>query len=274
MVERDDKEMTDKEIDNIDWGEDEKWSFYSQGLPESARDSGYKNAAYALGELVDNSIQAGAHDVEIIMFERFGGAGKRQMWNVQQIGILDNGCGMDPLLQRLSIKYQSGSTQMGIERGSSDKQMGKFGVGLPQASISQARRLEVYTWTSAGPSNATFTYIDFDEPNTFRNVPDSGTSKPFSCSMSCTRLGSSTASAKHSSEKIGHRWKIRTKLKPLCACAASNVWCMCTGFQSTVCATNEQFVIDRVVVDGFRGGSGVPLGCVLVDCPMLLVGEL
>jgi len=164
-------EMTDEEIGNIDWGEDEKWSFYSSGLPESARDSGYKNAAYALGELVDNSIQAGADDVEIIMLERFGGSGKRRNWNVQEIGILDNGCGMDPMLQRLSIKYQSGSTQMGIDRGSEDKQMGKFGVGLPQASISQARRLEVYTWTSGGPANATFTYIDFDEPETFSRVP-------------------------------------------------------------------------------------------------------
>jgi len=163
---------TENELQNIDWGNDDQWSYYSDTLPESSRDAGYKNAAYALGELVDNSIQADASNIDIIMFESNVRSIKgRRSWLVNEIGILDNGSGMDPLLQRASIKFQDGSHQRGIKRGSKDKQMGKFGVGLPQASISQARKVEVYSWKNSGHENATYTYIDFDEPRTFRTVP-------------------------------------------------------------------------------------------------------
>ena len=37
----------------------------------SMRDNGYKNMAYALAELVDNSIQAGARSVEVLLAERY-----------------------------------------------------------------------------------------------------------------------------------------------------------------------------------------------------------
>ena len=164
--------MTTKEdLENIDWGDDDQWSYYSDKLPDTSRDAGYKSAAYALAELLDNSIQADASDVDIIMFEKNVRSEKgRRTWLVQEIGILDNGTGMGPVLQRASIKFQDGSHQRGIERGSKDKQMGKFGVGLPQASISQAKRVEVYTWQDGGHESATYTYIDFDEPSTFRTV--------------------------------------------------------------------------------------------------------
>jgi len=159
------------EIDDIDWGDENKWGFYSDKIPESARDSGYKNAAYALGELVDNSIQADAKNVDIIIFEKMISIGSgRRAWRAQEVGIIDNGIGMDPFLQRCSIKYQDGANQQGLNIGDEDKQMGKFGVGLPQASISQARKVGVYTWLN-GLESSTYTYIDFDEPETFRTVP-------------------------------------------------------------------------------------------------------
>jgi len=162
----------DEQLENIDWGDDDGWGFYSEELPESSRDAGYKNAAYALGELVDNSIQADAVDVDLIMFENNVKSIKgRRSWLVDEIGVLDNGNGMDPLLQRASIKFQDGSHQRGLKRGGKTKQMGKFGVGLPQASISQARKLEVYTWTDGGHETSTYTYLDFDQPATFRTVP-------------------------------------------------------------------------------------------------------
>ena len=62
---------------------------------DSARDNGYKNAAMALGELIDNSLQAGASNVEVLVGEQLTKVNKRNMWQVKEIGILDNGVGMD-----------------------------------------------------------------------------------------------------------------------------------------------------------------------------------
>lgn len=62
---------------------------------DSARDNGYKNAAMALGELIDNSLQAGASKVEVFVGEEFTRENTRRTWKVREIGILDNGGGMD-----------------------------------------------------------------------------------------------------------------------------------------------------------------------------------
>ena len=53
----------------------------------SARSNGYKDTAYAIAELADNSIQAGADKVEILIFEN-------QKRTIEEIAIVDNGAGM------------------------------------------------------------------------------------------------------------------------------------------------------------------------------------
>ena len=85
-------------------------------LPDSLRDSGYKNTAYALGELVDNSIRQMPQNVEIIMIEDLVTANKQRRWKISEIGILDNGTGMDPYQLRCALKYQDGAAQRGWER--------------------------------------------------------------------------------------------------------------------------------------------------------------
>jgi|GEM_PF-326027 len=130
---------------------------------DSLRKSGYKNLAYALGELVDNSIQEDATRVEILTTELQQMVSRRVMWRVHEIGILDNGNGMDALRLRRSLRLGDGDAQRNQDRGGANKQMGKFGVGLPQASISQCKRVEIWSWTSGGPSNALWTYIDLDD---------------------------------------------------------------------------------------------------------------
>ena len=140
--------------EDIDWGE-QNWGFFKRGPPESVRSSGYKNVAYALGELVDNSVEEDATDIDIIMFEKkVTVGGNQRRWYVQQIGTLDNGNGMDPFILRCALRYQDGSAQRGRKRGGSGNAMGKFGVGLPQASISQCRKLEVWSWTDGGCAKA------------------------------------------------------------------------------------------------------------------------
>ena len=122
------------------------------------RDNGYKNTAYALAELIDNSIQAGSRDVEVLCSEREEQLPQRVRRRIDQIGVIDNGSGMDATTLRMALQFGNG-TRLGDRSG-----MGRFGMGLPNASISQCRRVEVWTWQS-GIASAVRTYIDLDEVN-------------------------------------------------------------------------------------------------------------
>ena len=123
---------------------------------KAMRDSGYKNTAYALAELIDNSVQADANSVEVICIEAFRQIDKRSSRRIQEIGILDNGHGMPPDTLRLALQFGNG-THLADRKG-----IGRFGMGLPNSSISQCRRVEVWTWQN-GPGNAMYTYLDVDE---------------------------------------------------------------------------------------------------------------
>jgi hypothetical protein len=136
---------------------------------DAIRSSGYKNAAMALGELVDNSIQAGSENVDILVSQHRVRVNERRVRRIKQIAVLDDGSGMDPDLLRRSLKMGDG-THFGQKSG-----MGKFGVGLPQASVSQAKRVDVWTWQDS-VENAYHTYIDLDDDEWVENmvipVPD------------------------------------------------------------------------------------------------------
>ena len=125
---------------------------------DSLRKSGYKNVAYALGELVDNSIQEDATSVQILTSENQQLVGRAMRWRVKEIGILDNGNGMNAERLRRSLRLGDGDSQQNNDRGNASKQMGKFGVGLPQASISQCKRVEIWSWTNGGRDTAMWTY--------------------------------------------------------------------------------------------------------------------
>jgi hypothetical protein len=100
---------------------------------QATRDSGYKGTASAVSELIDNSIQAGANHIAISLVpaEEDGSI---------CVHTLDNGCGMDAHTLRESLRF-GGSTRFGVRTG-----LGRYGMGLPNASLSQARRVAVYTW--------------------------------------------------------------------------------------------------------------------------------
>ncbi len=120
------------------------------------RDSGYKNTAYALAELIDNSVQAKAQHVNVICIEEYRKISSRSRRRMNAIGILDNGHGMSPETLRLALQFGNGTHL--VDR----KGIGRFGMGLPNSSISQCRRVEVWTWQS-GPDNAMYAYLDVDE---------------------------------------------------------------------------------------------------------------
>ena len=130
------------------------------------RDSGYRNTDYALAELIDNSVQANATQVDVVCFEVMKQVNQRKRRRIDQIAVIDNGDGMTPETLRIALQFGNG-THLKDRKG-----IGRFGMGLPNSSISQCRRLEVWSW-QAGPKNAMWTYLDVDdiEQGVLRSVP-------------------------------------------------------------------------------------------------------
>jgi hypothetical protein len=58
---------------------------------QAMRDSGYKNTAYALAELIDNSVQAEAKNIEIICLEEMVQLADRRRKRLTKIAVLDDG---------------------------------------------------------------------------------------------------------------------------------------------------------------------------------------
>ncbi|MEZ8445056.1 ATP-binding protein [Vibrio sp. 10N.261.49.A5] len=120
---------------------------------ESLRDNGYNNTAYALAELIDNSLQATATRVEVGFIEEQLAAKKN--YTVSEISLWDNGVGMDLDTLRIAMQFGGGTHRKDT------KGMGKFGMGLPNSSISQCRRVEVWSWQEGDEPH--YTYLDVDE---------------------------------------------------------------------------------------------------------------
>lgn len=123
---------------------------------ESMRDSGYRNTAYALAELIDNSVQAKAKNIEVTCIEESKQINKRERSRLKSICVIDDGEGMTPDILRQALQFGKG-THLRDRNG-----IGRFGMGLPNSSISQCRRVEVWTWQN-GHTNAVYSYLDVDE---------------------------------------------------------------------------------------------------------------
>lgn len=123
---------------------------------KAMRDSGYKNAAYAIAELVDNAIQAGATVVEVVCKEEDELVNQRTRRRVKEIAVIDNGTGMNSETLRKALQFGNGA------RLDDRSGIGRFGMGLPNSSMSQAKRVDVWTWQKK-PSSALHTYLALDE---------------------------------------------------------------------------------------------------------------
>ncbi|QZY29686.1 ATP-binding protein [Nocardioides coralli] len=126
---------------------------------KAMRDNGYKNAAYALAELMDNSIQAGATRVDLLCADQETMVDQRTRRRLSSVAVLDNGSGMDFDTLQIALQFGNG-TRLSPENAA--KGMGRFGMGLPSASISQCRRVDVWSWQK-GASSAMHSYIDLNE---------------------------------------------------------------------------------------------------------------
>ena len=119
------------------------------------RDTGYRDAAAALAEIIDNSVQAQATRVEVLIAEKEMRVVSKASWQADRIAVLDNGTGMTSEVLIAALQFGNGAYKQ------DHSGIGKFGMGLPQSSISQCRRVDVWTWQN-GPENAIHTFLDID----------------------------------------------------------------------------------------------------------------
>lgn len=115
---------------------------------QSTRDSGYKGTVSAIAELVDNALEASARRIDIHIRKSAAG-------DDFEVSILDDGTGMDAETLTEALRF-GGTTRFNSRKG-----LGRFGMGLPNASLSQARRVDVYTWQQ-GEAPIT-SYLDVDQ---------------------------------------------------------------------------------------------------------------
>jgi hypothetical protein len=116
----------------------------------ATRETGYRTLSAALSELIDNSLQAGARDIHIFARDIQGGEERSIL-----VGVLDDGKGMSATTLGSALQF-GGTDRFGDRSG-----LGRFGMGLPNSSVSQTRRLEVYSWQR--PDHVLYTYLDIDE---------------------------------------------------------------------------------------------------------------
>ena len=117
---------------------------------QATRDSGYKNTSSAVAELVDNAIQADATRIRITVCHATDGE-----TGAVELLVQDDGTGMDPFTLRTALRF-GGTTRFNDRTG-----LGRYGMGLPNSSLSQARRVTVYTWRT--PGEVYMSYLDVDK---------------------------------------------------------------------------------------------------------------
>ena len=111
----------------------------SSNFIRAVREAGYVSVSTALAELIDNSIEARATEISVTV-NRSDASG------LPQIEVQDNGKGMSESELSACLRF-GGSSRFGGE-GS----FGRFGMGLPSASLSQTRSIEVTSWQRDSPA--------------------------------------------------------------------------------------------------------------------------
>lgn len=121
-------------------------------LDTALRSIGYSFEA-AVADVIDNSIDAGAENILLRLLITKGGHLDLAIW--------DDGCGMAPSTLKEAMRFGSDISQE-IER------LGKFGLGLKLASLSQAREVHVVSSKDGGLSGRA--WLEHGIANGFSNT--------------------------------------------------------------------------------------------------------
>lgn len=151
---------------------DNKFTLYPCETPQSAPialirvDRMYESLRYndysaqnGLGEIVDNSVEAGAAHIDVVVtVEKVRKSGKKKdSEQIIEIAVVDDGCGMEQNVLHRCLALGESIRDNGERRG-----IGRFGVGMTMGSISIARRVEVYSRVQTSGSFL-YTFIDLDD---------------------------------------------------------------------------------------------------------------
>lgn len=110
-----------------------------------------------IGEIIDNSIEAGASQINVFIEKKQLTRGKKGIEIIDKIAVIDNGCGMDAavlsqcLILGVSIR----------EKRNGKAGIGRFGVGMTLGAISLARKIEVYSRNDE-TKEFLYTFIELD----------------------------------------------------------------------------------------------------------------
>jgi len=124
----------------------------AEAFVRGMRESGYKSTATALNELIDNAIQAQASRVDIVLGYH---AANKSKAKPDMIAVVDNGHGMERDMIKAAAMWG------GTHRENDRHGFGRFGFGLPSASVSVGRRFTIFSKVPGGQWIAL--PIDLDE---------------------------------------------------------------------------------------------------------------
>ncbi len=122
------------------------------------RHIGYKSNIEALAELIDNSIQAYAQRIDVL----FGYADRVSSGKPKQLAIIDDGHGISPDMLRFAIMWG------GTDRENDRRGLGRFGYGLPCATVSMGRHFTIYSKLKGGTVHAVSLDLDLLDKGLYR----------------------------------------------------------------------------------------------------------
>ncbi len=134
--------------------------YVPEAFVRGIRNIGYKSNVEAIAELIDNSIQAYSERIDLVFDFAKGGSASKPT----QLAIMDNGHGMDPGMLRLAMMWG------GTHRENDRSGLGRFGYGLPCATVSIGRRFRIYSKVLDGKIHGVTLDLDLLDQGQYRNL--------------------------------------------------------------------------------------------------------
>ena len=135
-------ELQNQHVNQMKSGTKSKTFLGGEQFFQSMRMDGYSNEGEAICDIIDNSIEAGAENVNIVLRRE----GSNDLKKIDAIAIVDDGHGMNQDMLESSIGF--GSTSRGEKRDG----LGRFGMGLSKAGIAFSEFLEVFSRSNPSSS--------------------------------------------------------------------------------------------------------------------------